>query len=306
MTNDHPTDIHTFRFGSGQVLRLAYDIIRQIPYLDGLVSFAQHSPTALNVAGHLKLDPNIDFNHFRLITKTLPFESLAQALIRLPQYEDVATILLLMDYLGLLPTPYPTLDEIDSSFLFALNSYRRYSSRQYEVNVPMMQDMAAHFVFALVRGDYDRASDQTIAQVQWCAMFITQANGFFHPTLRHHVHTVTEHYLHTVSPSPSQPLQPVPCQERTARQQALRAIRSSISRPFALLSPCIPSDLNADDYDFVFEYGSPYLSYRYDKEKSIVNAVSDEIFDSLETKIWSSCLSDTYDLRLPVRQSGKS
>ena len=113
MTKDELYDrtaIHTFRFGSGQVLSLPHRIIQQTSYLDGLVSFAQHSPTAFDADGHLKLDPNINFNHFRLIIKTLPFQSLAQALIRLPQNEDMAAILTLMDYLGLLPTPYPTMD----------------------------------------------------------------------------------------------------------------------------------------------------------------------------------------------------
>ena len=111
MINDqqhHPADIHTFRFGSGQVLPLAYDIAKQIPYLDALVSFSEHSPTAFDADGHLKLGPNIDYNHFCVIIEALPFQSLIQALIRLPEHEDkdVAAILLLMDYLGLVPAPF--------------------------------------------------------------------------------------------------------------------------------------------------------------------------------------------------------
>ena len=116
MNNDEqhrPSDIHTFRFGSDQVLPLTRRIIQRIPYLEGLISFAQHSSTPLDANGHLKIDPNIDFDHFCIIIKAMPFQSLAQTLIRLSNHKDVAAILLLIDYLGLLVGPYPTLDEID-------------------------------------------------------------------------------------------------------------------------------------------------------------------------------------------------
>ena len=45
------------------------------------------------------------------------------------------------------------------------------------MEVDLVEYMAAHFGFDLISGEYDGASDQVIAQIRWCAMFVIQADA---------------------------------------------------------------------------------------------------------------------------------
>ena len=307
------TDIHTFRFGSGQVLSLAHYIIQQIPYLDGLVSFAQHSSTPFNANGYLTLDSNIDYHDLCVIIDALPFYSLTQALIRLSKHENLATVLSLMDYLGLLPAPYPTLDEIDSIFLFTLDNYRWNWDHDDPVKVDVVQDMAAHFVFILVKGDCDQASDEVIAQIRWCAMFITQAHSLFHPILRDLVYKVTRHYLHTFCPSLTHSLHPVLRRKQAEDKQVSDDILGDRRAFFTTRSfmsgksrfSYMRSGFDDDEDIFLFRRRRFYSSNPCGAERSIVNSVSKEVFYQLETTIWSRFANDNCVQFFHFLQSGK-
>ena len=106
----------TFRFASGQILALNEDQIEKIPYLSAMVSSADRYESARDEDGHYKLDLNIDYQHFFFVLESLSFRSNLELFIRLPEEENVIPIVALLDFLGLLPQPLPTLKEVDSTF----------------------------------------------------------------------------------------------------------------------------------------------------------------------------------------------
>ena len=106
----------TFRFTSGQILALGEDQIKKIPYLAAMVSSADRFESARDEDGHYKLDPNINHQYFSFALQSLSFHSVEQLFIRLSEEENVIPIVALLDFLGLLPQPLPTLKEVDSIF----------------------------------------------------------------------------------------------------------------------------------------------------------------------------------------------
>ena len=172
----------------------------------------------------------------------------------------------------------------------------------------VVQNMAAHLILVLARGDYDQASDQVIAQIRWCAMFIAQARGLFHPSLRRLLHLTKKPYLHTVCLASSHPPPPVTCRKKADAKQRFWAIKEKKSNiSFGSYLSRVLNRLYDDDNDVDASF-RPQLSGGFSPfyvEKQLAGSVSDEIFHQLEEKIWARCADDSCELSPPIRQSGE-
>lgn len=339
MTNERDersTNMKTFRFGSGQILPLTDHVIHQIPYLLGLVSFAELSSTGFDDDGNIKLDPIIDFKHFCIIIDALPFQSVSQTLIHLPKHEDSVRIMMLIDYLGLLPMHNPSLDEIDSIFMLTLYEDERKKLRYRQViEVDLIQNMAAHFAFGLVKNDYDHRDDKVISKIRWCNTFISKANKAFHPRLRYHVKKASEYYFRMFRPSLVRFLHPSKIgtetdkkkissrvqkhsyvsseysydqyeknessRARGTREDFMRSLknryrRREFSRPRK--SPFESSPLHFNYYssaDIEHYWSKDSCSWSISEDDTFVYCMSTEIFDALKMEIWSKCVDNNPD-----------
>ena len=191
----------TFRFLSGQVLTLDDHQITTIPYLAARVSSADRFDSARDEHGYYKLDPNINYQHFSLILKSLPLHSVRKVFTCLPEEENVIPIVALLDFLGLLPYSSPSLEEVDSTFFSTLVYSPYYGDHFQIVDVNMLQDMAVRFAIAMIKEEYEFDQSQVMDQIYWFVMFILSADEWFGPRLRHHVYTTAENCFAVFNPS---------------------------------------------------------------------------------------------------------
>jgi hypothetical protein len=209
MTNsidESMTTARTFRFASGQILTLDEDQIEKIPYLIALVSSADHFESARDEDGYYKLDRYIEYKYFSFVLESLSFHSVRQLFIRLPKKHDVIPIIALLDFLGLVSQPDPTLKEVDSIFFSTLVYSPLLEQHVQIVRPTVIQDMAVRLAIAMVKEEYDFTKHKVIDQIHWFIMFILSAYEFFGPRLRHHVYKIAEHCFSLFKPSLLKPL----------------------------------------------------------------------------------------------------
>ena len=191
----------TFRFGSGQILTLDQNQIEKIPYLSAMISSADRFESACDEDGHYKLDPNIDYQHFFFVLRSLSFRSARGLFVRLSEEENVIPIVALLDFLGLLPQPAPTLKEVDSTF-FSSVVYSTHCEEFLRIVKPsIMRDMAVHFTIALIKEEYDFGQCEVMDQIYWFVMFILSATMWFGPRLRHHLYITAKNCFAVFKPS---------------------------------------------------------------------------------------------------------
>ena len=199
---DQSNKIRTiFRFASGHILALNEDQIAKIPYLSAMISSADRFESARDEHGHYKLDPHINYQHFSFALQSLSFRSDLELFTRLPEEENVIPIVALLDFLGLLPQPVPTLKEVDSTF-YSRVVYSPHCKEYLRIVKPdVMQDMAVRFSIALVKEEYDFDQCQVMDQIYWFVMFILSVRKWFEPKLCHHVYTTAKNCFAVFKPS---------------------------------------------------------------------------------------------------------
>ena len=314
--NERSTNIKTFRFGSGQVLPLNDHVIHQIPYLLGLVSFVEHSLTGFDDKGNIKLDCIINFEHFCIIIDALPLKSLSEVLIRLPKHEHSIKIMMLIDYLGLLPTPYPSLDEIDCIFMFSL--YEDHIEKicyRTVFEMDLFQNMAAHVAFGLIKNEYDQTDAQVISKLRWCIMFIINANNLFHPLIQYHVQKATDYhaqmfrlsFVHSRrSPSNKRETDEsrMSCHVQNHAAESHKHSFSSYDKSESI-SLCLGLHESPRE-DYSNHIYNTVVFWRMVQEIALIDSLTDEIFSTLQIEIWSACTGNNSDvLFLGIRQQGK-
>ena len=214
MANDQQhrsADIYSCRFGSGQVLPLPLRIIQQIPYLDGLVSFAQQSSTAFDADGHLKLDSNIDFQpllcHHRCLTFPLTDRS-TRSSGEIQWLGSHSSSYRLSWPSSDTPTHFGW-DRLDLSLhsgqlhghdLPSPRSSEDEASSEHGCTLSLSPDQR----WLRSRKRSSARSDPVVRHAHH-----SSGNTWFLPILRHLVYEETRHYLHTFRPSLSQSLHPV-------------------------------------------------------------------------------------------------
>ena len=171
-----------------------------------LVSSTDWFVGARDEEGHLRLDPNIDFQYFSSILQAIWLPSLQELLTQLPVEHDVIAMIAHLDFLGLIDQGNPTLDDVDATF-FCMWFYdihdRTYSQR---IRPSTIRSMAARFTVALAREEYDFSDDRVMDRIYWYVMFILSAHFVFDSRLRDCVYEVSEICFCLFKPSFLEPL----------------------------------------------------------------------------------------------------
>jgi hypothetical protein len=200
------TMIHSFRFGSGEVLSFDDQQIDRIPYLTALVSSSDWFVEACDDQGHLKLDPNIQFRYFSFFLGRPSSHSLYELLLHSSADYDVITLITHLDFLGLINQGNPTLDEVDDTFLCTLVYNIQLGTYLQSIRLYNYHNMAARFTIAIAKEEYDFADDQVMNRIYWYVMFILCAHSIFDASLQRHVYRVAEQCSGVFKPSLLKPL----------------------------------------------------------------------------------------------------
>jgi hypothetical protein len=188
---DQPSaSTHSFRFGSGEVVRLNEQQIDRIPYLAGLVSSADWFVGARDAEGHFKLDPTIEFEYFSDVLEVSLCCSLQELVAYLPLKRDIIPVITHLDFLGLIDQATPTLDEVDDTFFCTLVYQIHVGNFTERIQPCSFQTMAARFAIALVKEDYDFTDDQVMDRIYWYVLFILSAHSVFNAYFRHNVYRI--------------------------------------------------------------------------------------------------------------------
>jgi hypothetical protein len=193
--NTNEETIYTFRFGTTKkVIHLTGKQVNCIPYLSLLVTHNNDFSSIENEDGEYVLDSQIRYNWFTPIFQSATTGHPSALFTELPQDAYVWGMLQLYDYLCVNPIPVPLLKDQN----LVRTNFDNIDKKKFRIeysranNRLEVRDIAAQFIVALSKNEYNFNDFDTLQSIYSLTMIILSNPNIFGVRLCHHMLTVTK------------------------------------------------------------------------------------------------------------------